>query len=204
MEDPLFRNYEAILQQVGSRIRDDIAQDLYAARVILQRQILLGHDEEGLNPLKEILNGAIRNLSAVATEIDPINLGQIGFAEAIDDLIYLQIQKVRAFSYNIDPKIKQFDSDFQLNCFRILQIIIANLENFPTSNALNLRLVVQNRIVSICLDGFLNLPMSDAKSELTEARFLDLVKGRLALSSGTIKIQKKNKEHSQLVIKLCN
>lgn len=203
MEDPLFRNYEAILQQVGSRIRDDIAQDLYAARVILQRQILLGHDEEGLGSLKEILNGAIRNLSAVATEIDPINLGQMGFAEAIDDLIYLQNLNVGAFSYNIDPKINQFDTDFQLNCFRILQIIIPNLENFPTSNPVNLRLVVQNRIVSICLDGFLNLPMSDADAELIEASFLDLTKGRLALSAGTLRIQKKNKEHS-LVIKLYN
>ncbi|HZH55143.1 MAG TPA: hypothetical protein VFD72_05790 [Sphingobacteriaceae bacterium] len=157
MDDRLFSMYEKLLEKTGSRLREEIAQELFGIRISLQRFILTRGHEENLTPLKGMIDQVIRQVTEVANELHPSVLAQIGFVQAVDDLIYHSFPRSTKIRCQVDRKIQSTTHCFQLNCYRILQDIFSLLKLYQTSGTMTLKIMVKENDIHISLDGFLNL-----------------------------------------------
>lgn len=201
MDDRLFSIYEELLEKNGSRLREEIAQELFGIRISLQRFIIARGHEENLTHLKGMLDHVIRQVSEVANELHPSILAQIGFVQAVDDLIYHSFSRQTKIRCQVDRRIQSETHHFQLNCYRILQDVFFYLNAYPDSGTVQLKILVKDQEVRISLDGFLNSEAIEREKDDLGLGLNAILESRLALYSGELDVSFR-KKRSLLMIKI--
>lgn len=136
-------------RNVGEYLHDNIAQDLFAARISLQHFILENGFHENIHPVKGLLNDAILKLTKISNDLVPFVLRDIGFTHAIEDLVH----KFRILGFNytckIDPKMNKQTKNLRYSFYRVILKLLESYKRHGVCSEISLKLALRTKILKI-------------------------------------------------------
>ncbi|MFD1772151.1 sensor histidine kinase [Sphingobacterium suaedae] len=197
----IIETQEAEREFIGLTLHDSIAQELYAIRISLQRFLLEHGHEEQIMPIKKMLNDTIYNVRNISNELAPTVLRDMGFFQAMDDVIFRLRKGGVDFKTRIDRRITELCKELQLCAYRIIQELFNNCIKHANATQISLSIRIAGKEVVIIVEddgqGF-GLDMEDS---LRLGAGLRNIRNRIALYAGTMDLSSSPKG-SKVQIKL--
>ena len=148
---------EAERKRVAGELHDGLGQELIV--IINRAQMILRKPDSSIQQVREIItetSRAIESVRAIAFDLSPNHLGQIGLAESIRSMVENvgQLSNI-TFAVSCDPIDGLLSKDMQLNVFRIVQECVNNVIKHSNGKSATIELAQMDgdlRIM-VCDDG---------------------------------------------------
>lgn len=145
----IINSKEIDMLHLGNKLHENVAQELYAIRLLLQRFILINGKIEEIDTIKKMLNGIISEVQQIANHLLPTVLRDLGFTRAVDDLIVQSKSKSIKFNISIDAKIEGLSICFQNNVYQIIKEFLINIAYYQEISEINLKVKLYDSLVVI-------------------------------------------------------
>lgn len=145
----IINSQETDMLNLGNVLHENVAQELYAIRVSLQRFILTNGRTEEIDAIKKMLNATISEVQLIANHLLPTVLRDFGFAKAIDDLISQQKNKKIKFNNSTDRMVENLSIHYQFHLYRIIQEFLYDAAHHPEISIINIKIKITNTLVTV-------------------------------------------------------
>lgn len=192
--------YETDWQMLSTVLRDDIAQELYAIRMFLQKFILQNGYKADLEPAKKMLSATIYKITETANHLSPPLADTTTYLDLIKDIMFLLQRSGYTVTYHFDEETKNLGSVFLLNLFRIIQSFFVHWMSVPERHTIYIRLKATEDRVTLFIQEKSD---KDRFVSFYESNFLLNIKNRLLVYAGTIEVKALPKQ-SELTLVMYN
>lgn len=182
----IIETQEAEREFVSASLHDNIAQELYAIRINLQRFIMSSGHEAEIMPIKKMLNDTIFKVRNISNDLAPAVLRDMGFHQAIDDMIFRLTRGEVKFNVRIDQTISTVRKELLFCSYQVIQELFNNC--LKHANAKKVMLQVRSSMDAITIvveddgKGF----AGEVESSLRLGTGLRNIRNRIALYAGTM------------------
>ncbi len=197
----IIETQEAEREFIGAALHDNVAQELYAIRLNLQRFLIEHGFETEIAPIKKMLNDAIYNVCNISNDLTPAVLRDMGFLKAIEDLIFRLNRADVRFVAQIDPAMEHLSKELQFCCYRIIQELFGNSLRHARANRVSLTMQRRADYACIVVDDNGHGFREDIDSSLSLGTGLRNIKNRIALYAGSMDMSSSS-QGSRIQIKL--
>jgi hypothetical protein len=192
--------YEMDWNVLSQVLRDDIAQELYAVRMYLQRFILQHGFKNEIDPVKKMLSGTIYKLTETANHLSPPLVESTTYIDLIKDIMFLLQRSGYEVTYLFGEKLQSKEPVILLTLFRIIQSFFVHWMSIQERHTINICLeVIEDRIILIIKEkGDI-----DRFESFYDTNFLLNIKNRILVYTGTIEVKALPKQ-SELTLVMYN
>ncbi len=190
--DSMLQGQEEERKRIAKDLHDGLGSVLAAARIQM-RNIQLEIDKLGelrlVNKTESLIDHACKEVRRIAHDMMPIALIDLGFCEAIHDLVDdLQLREQLLVDLRLPEKMPNLDNAIALNIYRIIQELLQNVLRHAHANILELHIERSDDalILTIADDGVgFDVRNSAAGLGLQSIRSrVNYLNGTLALDTG--------------------
>ncbi|TYP92476.1 histidine kinase/DNA gyrase B/HSP90-like ATPase [Sphingobacterium allocomposti] len=197
----IIETQEAEREFIGVTLHESIAQELYAIRISLQRFLLEHGHEEEIMPIKKMLNDTIYNVRNISNDLVPTVLRDMGFFQAMDDMIFRLRRAGISFKTSIDRRITEVCRELQFCSYRVIQELFNNCLKHARAKEISLRLRITGKELTIIVEDDGQGFGRDMEDSLRLGTGLRNIRNRIALYAGTMDLSSSPKG-SRIQIKL--
>lgn len=182
----IIETQEAERELISASLHDDIAQELYAIRISLQRFIMSHGHEEQVRPIKKMLNDTIFKVRNISNDLAPAVLRDMGFHRAIDDMIFRLTRADVKFSVRIEKSISEVSKELQFCSYRVIQELFNNCLKHANAKRISLVLRATKTEITIGVEDDGQGFAGEIESSLALGNGLRNIRNRIALYAGTM------------------
>ncbi|MCI0919840.1 sensor histidine kinase [Sphingobacterium rhinopitheci] len=145
----IINSQEVDMLNLGHVLHENVAQELYAVRVSLQRYIIMHGRTDEIDAIKKMLNATISELQQIANQLLPTVLRDFGFARAIDDLISQKNNQKIKFKITTDRTVENLSIQYQFHLYRIIQEFLLNVSQHIEISSISINIRIKNALVNV-------------------------------------------------------
>ncbi|GHN02340.1 hypothetical protein WSM22_38290 [Cytophagales bacterium WSM2-2] len=194
---------ERIQQKIARDLHDSFVQVLGAAKINLESVKMLSTSPEFVTKIAEtttIIDRACQDARTIAHQLLPYSLEKHGLAMALQELLEKHPRKNgEQFIFKQETTSLRFQSDIEVNLYRIAQELINNIFKHAHANQVHVYLAQQSNhlLMSVNDDG----AGFDPKTAEPGAGLLN-IRSRLQSIRGTMRIESKPGEGTTTIIQI--
>lgn len=190
----IVNSQEIDMLNLANTLHENVAQELYAIRLLLQRFTLANGRIDEIDRVKKMLNTTISEVQEIANHLLPAVLRDLGFAKAINDLILQSKKKSIKFTITIDPKVESSPIQLQIHVYRIVQEFLQDISQYDEITEIYLK--VRSTTIFLVLEIFDNRVSLD-QDKLN--KYVNTIKNSILYYDGLIDVQNVNGGVKQLI-----
>lgn len=199
IENYFLKTYEDDMDELGLFLRDDVAQHLFAIRMMLQKSLSEQVNHEEIKVIKKSLTDTIKKLLITSERLRPSVLLDFGIIKSIEGLI-VNLKRVGfQVQYTIEKHIQLESRDMQRCIFRIVQLIVEHWQQHNLSSNVWLSIRCKAKIVYILAEE-IKTKQGLACVEMSN-KLMSNIKNRILVFNGKIDMHSTIKS-CQIVIKM--
>lgn len=178
------KTYEDDMDELGLFLRDDIAQNLFAVRVMLQKFIIdHGYDHE-IKAVKSSLNETINKLLVTSDKLRPNVLLDFGILKALENVIAHWKDMGLLIRYSLEHRIQLESAEMQRCLYRIVQLIFEYWSYNKLST--NLWLSIRHKVSTLYILAEHTKVKNDQDCMAMSSSMMTNIQNRIALFSGNV------------------
>lgn len=191
----IIKDYENQNLLIGKTLHENIAQDLYAIRLTLQRYSIEQGHEIPIDQVKKILEGTIEKVQQIANDLLPVVLRDFGIQRAIKDLfVYYNGIKNNII---IDKNVNNLDFNDQLSLYQLIQLLVKATVLPDDNSMLVCKLFVNQDKLLLIMQGLSKYYIKEFNNYNQEN--IKKLQERVNLLEGTLDINT-NPQNSEVVV----
>ena len=178
------KTYEDDMDELGLFLRDDIAQNLFAVRVMLQKFIIdHGYDHE-IKAVKSSLNETINKLLVTSDKLRPNVLLDFGILKALENVIAHWKDMGLHIRYSLEHRIQLESAEMQRCLYRIVQLIFEYWSYNKLST--NLWLSIRYKVSTLYILAEHTKMKNDQDCMAMSSSMMTNIQNRIAVFSGNV------------------
>lgn len=199
--------YKSILNLVeeervhlGNELHDNLAQDLYAIRILLQSFILKNGFVDEIMPAKKILSNAISNLTRYSNDSIPYLLKESAFTHSVSEVVKKHKENGFDFSCEVDPALNNQSTHVLFTLYNLLRLFYYDCKKIDKKSGIHFELSSHSNVIRFVISEKRS-EHDDSFETLYSMTSLENIKSILTLYNGTFEFVK-NKVNNRFLITL--
>jgi len=185
---------------LGNELHENLAQDLYAIRIILQSFILKHGYSENILPAKKILTNSIHNLTRFSNGLIPYILKENAFTYSVNEVVKKNKEIVFDFTCIVDPNLNNQSSHVLFTLYNLIRLFYHDCKKIGKKDGVILELSSHSNMIRLSISEKTSFH-DDSFEQLYSMSSLENLKSIITLYNGNFQFIR-NKVRNRFIITL--